>query len=156
MNLNMLTVHCDDEQGLLPSFPAEARDRGIRIEITPPYQPEQNGYAERYGALISSMARQLLNDAGLPSHLWHEAARTATYIQNRIPHRPLGWKSPCQALAEYLGDNTPHWLQMKPDLSNIRVFGCKAYVRINKIARLDKTSPRAAIGYLVRYDASNI
>jgi hypothetical protein len=45
---------------------------------------------------------------------------------------------------------------MKPDLSNIRIFGCKAYVRINKLPRLAKLAPRAAISYLVGYEAYNI
>ncbi|CEJ61375.1 hypothetical protein PMG11_09910 [Penicillium brasilianum] len=102
------------------------------------------------------MARQMTQGAGLPSYLWNEASLTAIYIQNRIPHRSLDWKSPSEALADYLRDKAPHWLKRLPDLSNIRVFGCKAFVRINNIPKLAKMSPRAAIGYLVGYDASNI
>ena len=102
------------------------------------------------------MARQMTIDSNLPSYLWPEAAKTAVYIQNRIPHRAIDWKSPHEALAAYLGNDTPHWLQAKPDLSNIRIFGCKAYVRITKLPRLAKLAPRAAIGYLVGYEAHNI
>jgi hypothetical protein len=47
-------------------------------------------------------------------------------------------------------------MKLKPDLSNIRVFGCKTYVRINNIPRLQKMRPRAMIGYLMGYKASNI
>jgi hypothetical protein len=47
-------------------------------------------------------------------------------------------------------------LKQLPDLSNIRIFGYKAFVRITNIPRLSKMSPRAAIDYLVSYDASNI
>ena len=102
------------------------------------------------------MSRQMVEDAGLPSYLWPEAARTSIYIQNRIPHRALGWQSPSEALAAYLGDRAPHWLQAKPDLSNLRIFGCKAFVRIENIPRIAKLAPRAAIGFLVSYDTSNI
>ena len=102
------------------------------------------------------MSRQMVTDAGLPSYLWHEAAKASIYIQNRIPHRSLGWQSPSEALAAYLGDRAPHWLQAKPDLSNLRVFGCKAFVRIENIPKIAKLAPRAAIGFLVGYDASNI
>ena len=116
----MLTVHTDDERALSDFFD---QSPAINLETTPPYQPEQNGYAERYGALISKMARQMIIDSGLPSYLWPEAAKTAIYIQNRIPHRSISWQSPHEALASYLGDNAPHWLQMKPDLSNVRIFG---------------------------------
>jgi hypothetical protein len=98
----------------------------------------------------------MIQDAGLPTYLWNEASLTAIYIQNRIPHRLLDWKSPSEALASYLGQKAPHWLKELPDLSNIRIFGCKAFVRITNILRLSKMSPRAAIGYLVGYDASNI
>ena len=62
----MLTVHTDDERALSDFFDQSA---AINLETTPPYQPKQNGYAERYGALISKMARQLLIDSGLPSYL---------------------------------------------------------------------------------------
>ena len=102
------------------------------------------------------MARQMTIDSGLLSYLWHEVARTAVYIQNRLPHRTLNWQSPHEALAIHLGENAPHWLQAKPDLSHIRIFGCKAYVRINKLPRLAKLAPRAAIGYLVGYETYNI
>jgi hypothetical protein len=149
-------VHSDDEKTLSDFFNQQATARGIKLETTPPYQPDQNGYAERYGVLILKMARQMTIDANLPSYLWPEAAKTAVYIQNRIPHRLINWQSPHEALAAYLGDNALYWLQAKPDLSNIRIFGCKAYVRINKLPRLAKLALRAAIGYLVGYEAHNI
>ena len=155
----MLTIHSDGDTSLGNDFTAEIQSKGMRFEPTPPYQPEQNPYAERYGAMVSAMARQMTNDANLPDYLWNEAAKAAIYIQNRIPHRTIGWKSPCEALAEHLsqsGDHMPHWLQTKPDLSNLRIYGCKAYCRINNIARLAKMAPRAAIGYLVGYESSNI
>jgi hypothetical protein len=50
------------------------------------------------------MARQMMIDSGLPSYLWPEVAKTAIYIQNRLPHRLIGWQSPYKALATYLGD----------------------------------------------------
>lgn len=52
-----------------------------------------------------------------------------------------------------------HAADGKPErlnLSNIRLFGCLAYVRINGIPRTHKMEPRAEIGYLVGYVASNI
>ncbi|KAJ5135505.1 uncharacterized protein N7515_004783 [Penicillium bovifimosum] len=146
----------DNETALVSSLTSEARARGINLEPSPPRQPEQNPYAERYGGLISSIARQLTQDAKLPPSLWHEAARATIYIQNRIPHRALGWRSPSEALADYLGDHAPHWLKAKPDLSDLRIYGCKAYVRIHNIPKLSKLAPRAEVGYLVGYDASNI
>jgi hypothetical protein len=97
----------------------------------------------------------MILQASLPEFLWPEAVNAAIYVINRTPNKQLGWKSPYQALYEKL-DTKPGYIKPKPDLSNIRVFGCKAYVRINNIPRLQKMRPRAMIGYLVGYKASNI
>ena len=35
------------------------------------------------------MARQMTIDSGLLSYLWPEAAKTAIYIQNRLPYRSI-------------------------------------------------------------------
>jgi hypothetical protein len=82
-------VHSDNEKALSDFFNQQATARGIKLETTPPYQPNQNGYTERYSALISKIARQMTIDTNLPSYLWPEAAKTAIYIQNRIPHRSI-------------------------------------------------------------------
>ena len=85
----VLTIHSDGDTSLGNDFTAEIQSKGMRFEPTPPYQPEQNPYAERYGAMVSAMARQMTNDANLPAYLWNEAAKAAIYIQNRIPHRTI-------------------------------------------------------------------
>ena len=107
-DLNILTVHADNETALILSLLSEAKSRGLNLELISTYQPKQNLFVERYGALISDMSRQMVIDAGLPTYLWHEAVKTVIYIQNRIPHRVLNWKSPNEALAAYLGDKAPH------------------------------------------------
>lgn len=47
---------------------------------------------------------------------------------------------------------------IKPNLSNLRIFGCKAYRRRPQIPKLDKLEPRAEVGYfvVVGVQASNI
>ncbi|KAJ6111592.1 hypothetical protein N7523_007653 [Penicillium sp. IBT 18751x] len=94
-------------------------------------------------------------DASLPEYLWPEAVQAAVYVLNRTPNKQLGWKTPYQALFNNL-DPKPGYMKPKPDLSNLRVYGCKAFVRINNIPRLAKMKPRAMIGYLVGFKASNI
>ena len=88
-DLEVLTVHTDEEPSLSEFFSEEAKSRGINLETTPPYQPDQNGYAERYGALISKMARQMTIESGLLIFLWPEATKVAIYIQNRIPYKTI-------------------------------------------------------------------
>ena len=38
--------------------------------------------------------KTMIYDQDLPMHLWAEAARTAVYVQNRISHSALGFKTP--------------------------------------------------------------
>jgi hypothetical protein len=44
----------------------------------------------------------------------------------------------------------------KPDLSHLRIYGCRAYPLRKNVPHLDKLEPRAHIGYLVGYDSANI
>jgi hypothetical protein len=44
----------------------------------------------------------------------------------------------------------------KLNLANLRVYGCRAYICCEGIPKLDKMAPRAWVGYLVSYTASNI
>ena len=38
--------------------------------------------------------KKMIYDQDLPMHLWEEVARTAVYVQNRISHSALGFKTP--------------------------------------------------------------
>ena len=59
-----------------------------------PYNPQQNGVAERKNRTICEATKAMLSDLDLPLSLWAEAACTVVYIQNRIPHAILGEKTP--------------------------------------------------------------
>ncbi|RYP57204.1 hypothetical protein DL771_011506 [Monosporascus sp. 5C6A] len=101
--------------------------------------------------------------SNLPSDLWPEAVETATYITNRTPTRALGWKTPIQVFNEWIAkrDKTPIPEEgLKTNVANIVLFGSKAYALTEAARRgaerLKKMDPRAYIGYLVGYVASNI
>lgn len=47
-------------------------------------------------------------------------------------------------------------LERKPNLGNLRVFGCLAYIKRQSIPRKEKLSSKTEIGYLIGYHASNI
>ena len=38
--------------------------------------------------------KTMIYDQDLPMHLWAEAASTVVYVQNRISHNALGFKTP--------------------------------------------------------------
>ena len=55
------------------------RDSGIKMELTTPYNPQQNGVAERNNRMIMEATRAMLHDQDILVHLW-ESARKAMYV----------------------------------------------------------------------------
>lgn len=104
---------------------------GIKHETSIAYNPQQNGRAERVNRVLLEKSRCMLVGAKLPKQYWAEAVSTAAYLSNRSPKRCLGGKTPEEL-----------WTGTKPDLSALRVFGCKAVVYIPEHKRL-KMDPSA-------------
>lgn len=69
--------------------------------------------------------------------MWGEAVRTAVYLMNRSPVNTL--------------DVTPAelWLQKRPNLSNLQLFGCVGYSKV--LGRLKKLDARSVKLYFVGY-----
>jgi len=63
---------------------------GIRREWTTPYNPEQNGVAERKNRTIVEATRAMMYDQDMPKFLWAKACNTTVYVQNRTPYWALG------------------------------------------------------------------
>ena len=89
--------------------------------MSTPYNPQQNGFAERKNRTIMEAARAILHDQDLPMHLWAEAARTIVYVQNRTPHRVLENKTSKEVFSG-----------KKPEVSHLRIFGCPVHIHIPK------------------------
>ena len=140
-------LHSDNEAGFGSFFREMLKTEGIQLETTVPYTPEQNGFAESSGNRICVVARALRIQAGFNEELWPELVHTAVYLLNRTPDAGLLWKTPFEMYNGY-----------KPDISNLKILGCRAYVHIPKIKRVasEKLSERAWIGYLAGFEASNI
>lgn len=60
------------------------KNQGIRIELTTPDSPEQNGIAERKNRTLNDAVRTLLISSKLPNYLWAEAMNNVVYTFNRI------------------------------------------------------------------------
>jgi transposase InsO family protein len=69
------------------------KDVGIKRELTTPYNPQQNGVAERKNRTILEAVKTMIHDQDLPMCLWVEATMTAVYVQNRLSHSALGLKT---------------------------------------------------------------
>lgn len=93
-------------------------NKGIIIEYTRPYSPQQNGVAERLNRTLYNKARTILLESGLPKELWSEAIMCGAYQINRCPSMAINNQIPAQI---YYG---------KVDLKKMRVFGAKAWAII--------------------------
>jgi hypothetical protein len=107
--------------------------QGIEMQATAPYEPSQNGTAERTVGLVKDVARTNLCGSTLPQKFWGEALVTAVYQLNR------------RATTANNNEATPYelWHGEKPDVSGIKVWGCDAYVQTPKEKR--KTWTKKAI-----------
>ena len=119
------------------------KSNGIIHQKTAPYTPQQNGKAERMNRTLVEKARCLLYDAKLSKEYWAEAICTATYLINRLPSRSIIKKTP-----------EDMWSGIKPNLENIRVFGCLAMVYIPKQKR-KKLDAKSEAGIFIGYCENN-
>uniref|UniRef100_A0A0A9XVJ9 Retrovirus-related Pol polyprotein from transposon TNT 1-94 n=1 Tax=Lygus hesperus TaxID=30085 RepID=A0A0A9XVJ9_LYGHE len=127
---------------LLDSF---FKSKGIVHQKSTRYTPQSNGRAERVQRTLVEKGRSMLADAGLSKVYWNFAVLAAAYLQNRSPARVLDGKTPFEL-----------WTGQKPDLSNLRVFGCEAWVQVPKQRRKkwdEKSEKLIFIGYPEDYKA---
>ena len=64
-------------------------EAGIKRESTVPYNPQQNGVAERKNITIIEATKAMIHDQSLPMTLWEESCMTTVYVQNKSPHNIL-------------------------------------------------------------------
>ncbi|KAI0995961.1 hypothetical protein K3495_g12220 [Podosphaera aphanis] len=130
-----------------------AKSLGQIVELTTPYNPEQDGQSERSIGILGTRTRAVILDQKIPQFLWPEIMRTQIYIVNRIATSVLRNETPFQALNRLTLGNDEI-----PDLSHLRVLGCKVYVQIPIERRVlsRKLDARAEIGILVGYEGSHI
>lgn len=103
-------------------FKSYCEKAGIQRHYTAPYTPQQNGVVERRNRTVVEMARSCLKEMQMPAMLWGEAVRHSVYLLNRLPTRSLTGQTPYEA-----------WFERKPNVSHVRVFGCKAHMKVPQI-----------------------
>jgi len=84
----------------------------------------------------------MIRTQGLDLEFWAEAVNTTVYIKNRYPIKTFDSKTPQEACAD-----------TKPDVSHLKVFGCKTFMHIpiEKISKLEsKSIPCVFLGYCER------
>jgi hypothetical protein len=115
------------------------RDVGIKWDLMTPYNPQQNGVVKIKNRTIMQVVNTMIHDQYLPMHLWDEVARTTVYVQNRLSHRALGFKT----LKEMFSVK-------KTEVIHLNRFGCPVFVHILKERRtkLDPSGKKVIfVGY---------
>lgn len=124
-NKNISVLRCDNGgEYRLENLKLFCKENGTVMDFTNPYTPQQNGKSERYNRTLVDKARTMMQHAQMPKQFWEEAIKTAAYLINRSPTSNPEKVTPAEI-----------WYGRKPDISNLRVFGCIAYSHIPKELR---------------------
>jgi hypothetical protein len=95
--------------------------------------------SERLNRTLLERTRALLHSSKLPKNLWGEAINHAVWLKNRTPTRALpDGETPYEAL-----------YKKKPNLNQLREWGCKVWVHTTEGTKLDG---RSKIGKWVGFD----
>lgn len=133
LNLKISKLKCDSESEYNSKrFHTFCSKNGIHIEYTT--QPELNGHARRLNRVIMERARIMLIDSGFEKEMWAEAVENAVYVLNR---------------SFTVRNELPAslWYKKSIGLSNLRIFGSKAYVKDKIVQYGVKMSQGYMIGY---------
>lgn len=113
----------------------------IRMQFSPPYKHEANGFIEREMQTILDKAMTILQSyADIPQYLWENAIETAVYLRNRTPQERLKWKTPYEIVFKTL-----------PDISHLVPFYSPGLVHITTEERSTKFLPKAKECRMVGY-----
>ena len=113
------------------------KQHGIEHTFTTKGTPQHNGIAERINRTLFEMTRSLLMHAKLPVYFWEFAILTAVYLRNKCITTVNKTKTPDEIFSG-----------KKPYIKHLKVFGCDAYMHIQKTKKLDKQSIKCIfIGY---------
>src|SRR5258706_2229529 len=124
-------------------FKAYLKLSGIHHRTSTAYTPQQNGKAERSICTILEHALSMLHSANLSDRFWQDAVGTGVHLINRSTRTGLKQMTPEES-----------WSGSKPDITNLRVFGCPAYVLIPKELCVGKLAHKTRQCIFVGYSST--
>ncbi|KAH9140730.1 hypothetical protein AeRB84_015057 [Aphanomyces euteiches] len=119
------------------SFSEFLLENGIQRDATVPHTPQQNGVNERVNRTLVECARSILHFCKAPLRFWAEAVSHAMYLRNWTYSSSTPGMTPFERL----------W-KSKPDLGNLRIFGCEAYAHVEPHQRSKFASKTIRAMYL--------
>ena len=90
-------MHCDTAVEYIGNLKERLAIVGTTLAPVSPYQPQQNGEAEKCNRTIREMANKMLHAARLPKIYWSFVYLTAAYFHKKIPNKRVN-NSPLQEL----------------------------------------------------------
>ncbi|KAK8578849.1 hypothetical protein V6N13_142124 [Hibiscus sabdariffa] len=121
---------------LSQDFDELLKECGIVSQLTPPGTPQWNGVSERRNQTLLDMVRSMMSHTDLPTSFWGYALETAAFTLNRVPSKSV--------------QKTPHemWTGRRPNMSFMKISGCKAYVKHQMSTKLEPKSEKCTfVGY---------
>ncbi|KAK8690580.1 hypothetical protein V6N13_074112 [Hibiscus sabdariffa] len=121
---------------LSQGFDELLKECGIVSRLTPPGTPQWNGVSERRNRTLLDMVRSMMSHTDLPTSFWGYALEIAAFTLNRVPSKSI--------------QKTPHemWTGKHPNMSFMKIWGCKAYVKHQMSTKLEPKSEKCIfVGY---------
>lgn len=83
---------------LSSEFQTKLQHNGIFHRLSSPHVPQQNGSTKQEYQHVVDMGLTLLCHASLPSSFLDYAFETTVYLINRLPTKPIGYKTPFEVI----------------------------------------------------------
>jgi transposase InsO family protein len=121
--------------------------KSLRVKqlTTTPYTPTSNAIAERINRTIREVMVSTLKQSNLSDRWWEYALAVGMYTKNRLPHRANHGVSPFEVVNGEV-----------PNVSNLRVFGCRAYIHKLKHEKTHKLDYSAQLGIFLGYPHNSV
>ena len=103
------------------AFKSKTSLLGVTLQTNPHNSLESTSVAERFNCTVQVKTRTLMVAASLPGFLWAEILSATNMLRNMTPVSNLT----CTPFEMWAGREM--WRGRKPDLSVLRVIGCKAF-----------------------------
>jgi transposase InsO family protein len=123
---------------ILGPFAKFLEENGIVAQYSLPYEPQQNGVAERWNHTLMKMVRSMLRNSMLPLNLWIEALKTAAHIIIHVPSKSVP-KTPYEL-----------WTGRKTSINYLHIWGCPAEAKIFN-PQLEKLDPKTISYHFIGY-----